>query len=189
MRVWRLVLAGALAAVLLAPVAHAYPRDDAAVVKVDIVSRADVHRLNELGMDIMTVRDGAAQIAAIPSESRRAVGERVPPDRAPLEDDRRRACRSRSRTAASTTATRRSLPTWPPGPRPTRSSPTSSRSGTSYEGREIWALKITRQPDHRGVRARGPVDRRPPRQRDHRRRGLLLHARVPAARTTAPTRR
>jgi len=68
MRVWRLVVAVVFASVLLAPAAHAYPRDDAAVVTVDILSRDDIHRLNELGMDIMTVRGGVAEIAAIPSE-------------------------------------------------------------------------------------------------------------------------
>ncbi|MCK4511680.1 hypothetical protein KAW64_08075, partial [bacterium] len=68
MRVWRLVVAVVFAAALLAPVAHAYPRDDAAVVTVDILSREDIHRLNELGMDIMSVRGGVAEIAAIPAE-------------------------------------------------------------------------------------------------------------------------
>jgi Ni2+-binding GTPase involved in maturation of urease and hydrogenase len=59
MRVWRLVVAVVFAAALLAAVAHAYPRDDAAVVTVDILSREDIHRLNELGMDIMSVRGGS----------------------------------------------------------------------------------------------------------------------------------
>ncbi|MCK4511037.1 hypothetical protein KAW64_04820, partial [bacterium] len=68
MMVWRLVVVGALAAALFAPAAHAYPRDDAAVVTVDILSREDIHRLNELGMDIMSVREGVAEIAAIPAE-------------------------------------------------------------------------------------------------------------------------
>ncbi len=55
-------------ALALPTVALAYPRDNAAVVEVDIFSRADIERLNELGMDIMNVRDGVAEIAAIPEE-------------------------------------------------------------------------------------------------------------------------
>ncbi len=66
---WRASLAGLLLAALLLPTtALAYPRDDAALVEVDAVSRADIVRLNDLGMDIVTVRDGVAQVAAIPSE-------------------------------------------------------------------------------------------------------------------------
>lgn len=69
MAIRRLLSAGALIAVLVLPaVALAYPRDNAAVVEVDIFSRADIHRLNELGMDIMNVREGVAEIAAIPEE-------------------------------------------------------------------------------------------------------------------------
>ena len=65
MAIRRLLLAGALIAVLVLPaVALAYPRDNAAVVEVDIFSRADIHRLNELGMDIMNVREGVAEIAS-----------------------------------------------------------------------------------------------------------------------------
>ncbi len=62
------VAAALLATVLAASSGYAYPRDDAAVVEVEILSRADIHRLNELGMDIVTVRGGVAEIAAIPSE-------------------------------------------------------------------------------------------------------------------------
>lgn len=62
---WTAALAMALA---LPTAALAYPRDNAAVVEVEIFSRADIHRLNELGMDIMNVRDGVAEIAAIPEE-------------------------------------------------------------------------------------------------------------------------
>ncbi len=69
MRVAQLALAGVLLILLTLPgTALAYPRDDAAVVEVDIFSRADIHRLNELHMDIMSVADGKAQIAAIPEE-------------------------------------------------------------------------------------------------------------------------
>jgi len=69
MRIAGLALAGVLLILLTLPgAAFAYPRDDAAVVEVDIFSRADIHRLNELQMDIMSVADGKAQIAAIPSE-------------------------------------------------------------------------------------------------------------------------
>jgi len=69
MRVAQLALAGVLFILLTLPgTALAYPRDDAAVVEVDIFSPADIHRLNELNMDIMNVVDGKAQIAAIPEE-------------------------------------------------------------------------------------------------------------------------
>ncbi len=69
MRVAQLALAGVLLILLTLPgTVLAYPRDDAAVVEVDIFSRADIHRLNELHMDIMSVTDGKAQIAAIPEE-------------------------------------------------------------------------------------------------------------------------
>lgn len=69
MRVAQLALAGVLLILLTLPgTALAYPRDDAAVVEVDIFSRADIHRLNDLNMDIMNVVDGKAQIAAIPEE-------------------------------------------------------------------------------------------------------------------------
>lgn len=69
MLTWRTTLAAlCLTALLLPTTALAYPRDDAALVEVDAVSRADIERLNDLGMDIVTVRDGAAQIAAVPSE-------------------------------------------------------------------------------------------------------------------------
>ncbi len=69
MTAWRTSVAALFIAALLLPTtALAYPRDDAALVEVDAVSRADIQRLNDLGMDIVTVRDGAAQIAAIPSE-------------------------------------------------------------------------------------------------------------------------
>ncbi len=69
MRVAQLALAGVLFILLTLPgTALAYPRDDAAVVEVDIFSRADIHRLNDLNMDIMNVVDGKAQIAAIPEE-------------------------------------------------------------------------------------------------------------------------
>jgi hypothetical protein len=68
MRMSMLALAALLAVLCSATGVSAYPRDDAAVVEVEILSRADVARLNELGMDIMNVRDGVAEIGAIPSE-------------------------------------------------------------------------------------------------------------------------
>ncbi len=68
MRMSILALAAFAVVLCSATGASAYPRDDAAVVEVEILSRADVARLNELGMDIMNVRDGVAEIAAIPSE-------------------------------------------------------------------------------------------------------------------------
>jgi hypothetical protein len=68
MRIWIPVAAALFAVLLSACAGLAYPRDDAAVVDVKILSRDDIHRLNDLGMDIMNVRDGVAEIAAVPSE-------------------------------------------------------------------------------------------------------------------------
>jgi len=65
---WLVRTAVVAAALAVAAVASAYPRDDAAVVEVDVSSRADIQRLNELGMDIMNVRDDVAEIAAVPDE-------------------------------------------------------------------------------------------------------------------------
>ncbi|MFH1866011.1 MAG: M14 family zinc carboxypeptidase [Candidatus Eisenbacteria bacterium] len=152
MRVWRLVVAGALAAALLAPVAHAYPRDDAAVVTVDIISREDIHRLNELGMDIMTVRGGVAEIAAIPSEvdvlwaNGFRPGVLIPRmiDAVPslsLED--RGVYHSYSEVTVDLAAWAAAHP-----------SITHLESmGTSFEGRELWALKIS---DNAGIQENEP---------------------------------
>jgi len=64
-----LIWAAMLATSLLVPsVGFAYPRDNASVVEVEVFSREDVHRLDELGLDIMSVRDGVVEIAAIPEE-------------------------------------------------------------------------------------------------------------------------
>ena len=69
MRLALRLLGLALLTAALAPAsARAHPRADAAVVEVAIFSRADIDRLNELGMDIMSVREGVAQIAAVPGE-------------------------------------------------------------------------------------------------------------------------
>ncbi len=65
---YRILVLLLLAAAIAPQSAFAYPRDDAAVVEVEVLSRGDIDRLNELGMDIMTVKDGTAQIAAVPSE-------------------------------------------------------------------------------------------------------------------------
>jgi predicted deacylase len=68
-RIKRPLVGALLLAALLAPAAaQAYPRDNAAVVEVAIFSRADIERLNGLGMDIMSVQAGVAEIAAIPEE-------------------------------------------------------------------------------------------------------------------------
>ena len=125
--------------------ALAYPRDDAAVVEVDILSRADIHRLNELGMDIMSVKDGRAQIAAVPEEietlwangfrpvivlerMRDAVKSLNLPDRGEYH---------------SYTELTNDLQTWAA----TYPEITELVSiGESYQGREIWALKITDNP-------------------------------------------
>jgi hypothetical protein len=145
MRVWHLVAAGALAAALLAPVAHAYPRDDAAVVTVDILSREDIHRLNELGMDIMSVRGGVAEIAAIPSEvdvlwangfRPTVVLPRMIDAVASLAWEDRGEYHSYTELTADLAAWAAAYP-----------SITQLISiGTSFQGRELWALKISDNP-------------------------------------------
>ncbi len=146
MYIWRPVLAALLlAAVLFPATASAYPRDDAALVEVDVLSRADIHRLNELGMDIVTVKDGRAQIAAVPAEidalwangfrpavllprMRDAVKSLNVPDRGEYH--------SYSELTAD-------LAAWAS----TYSSITQLISiGQSVQGREIWAMKITDNP-------------------------------------------
>jgi len=142
MRVWRLVVAGVLAAALFAPVVHAYPRDNAAVVTVDILSREDIHRLNELGMDVMSVRGGVAEIAAIPSEvdvlwangfRPTVVLPRMIDAVASLAREDRGEYHSYTELSADMTAWAAAYP-----------SITELVSlGTSFEGREIWAIKIS----------------------------------------------
>ena len=73
---------------------------------------------------------------------------------------------SRPATTAST-RTPRCARTSPPSPRPI---PTSSRRfsiGKSYQGRELWAAKVSDNVGHRRGRARGPVRRPQPRRRAH----------------------
>jgi hypothetical protein len=143
--VWRLVVAGAFAAILLASPAFAYPRDDAAMVTVDIHSREDIHRLNELNMDIMSVRDGVAEIAAIPSEvdALWANGFRptvVLPRLIDAVPSLSREDRGVYHSYAEITA---DLASWAA----TYPSITHLESmGTSYEGRDVWALKISDNP-------------------------------------------
>jgi len=140
------VAAVAFVALALVPtVARAYPRDDAAVVTVDIASREDIHRLNELGMDIMTVRDGVAEIAAIPSEIdalwangfRPAVLlPRMIDAVASLSREDRGEYHSHSELTTDMAAWASAYP-----------SITHLESiGTSYQGREIWAMKISDNP-------------------------------------------
>ncbi|HYW69126.1 MAG TPA: M14 family zinc carboxypeptidase, partial [bacterium] len=145
MRVWHLALAGALAAVLLAPAAHAFPRDDAAMVTVEILSREDIHRLNELGMDIMDVREGVAEIAAIPSEVDVLWANGFRPtvvlprliDAVPsLSREDRGVYHSYAEISADLAAWAAAYP-----------SITHLESlGTSYEGREVWAMKVSDNP-------------------------------------------
>ncbi len=145
MRVWRLVVAVVFAAALLAPVAHAYPRDDAAVVTVDILSREDIHRLNELGMDIMSVREGVAEIAAIPSEvdvlwangfRPTVLLPRMIDAVASLAREDRGEYHSYTELTADMAAWAAAYP-----------SITQLISiGNSFEGRELWALKISDNP-------------------------------------------
>jgi hypothetical protein len=145
MRVWRLVVAVVFAAALLAPVAHAYPRDDAAVVTVDILSREDIHRLNELGMDIMSVRGGVAEIAAIPSEvdvlwangfRPTIVLPRMIDAVASLAREDRGEYHSYTELTADMAAWAAAYP-----------SITELISiGNSFQGRELWALKISDNP-------------------------------------------
>ncbi len=145
MRVWRLVVAVVFAAALLAAVAHAYPRDDAAVVTVDILSREDIHRLNELGMDIMSVRGGVAEIAAIPSEvdvlwangfRPTVVLPRMIDAVTSLAREDRGEYHSYTELTADMAAWAAAYP-----------SITQLISiGNSFEGRDLWALKISDNP-------------------------------------------
>ena len=145
MRVWRLVVAVVFAAALLAPVAHAYPRDDAAVVTVDILSRDDIHRLNELGMDIMTVRGGVAEIAAIPSEVDVlwANGFRPTVVLPRMIDAVTSLAREDRGEYHSYTELTSDMAAW------AAAYPSITQLisiGTSFQGRELWALKISDNP-------------------------------------------
>jgi len=146
MRFWRLLTAAVLMAVALAPpAAFAYPRDDAAVVTVEIVSREDIHRLNDMGMDIMTVRDGVAEIAAVPSEidalwangfRPAVVVPRMVDAVASLSREDRGEYHSHTELTNDMAAWASAYP-----------SITHLESiGTSYNGREIWAMKISDNP-------------------------------------------
>ena len=147
MRVGHRILVLFLLGAAIAPQsALAYPRDDAAVVEVEVLSRADIDRLNELGMDIMTVRDGTAEIAAVPSEvdvlwangfrpvvvldrMRDAVGSLDLPDRGEYH---------------SYEEITSDLAGWADA-YPDITELVSM--GQSVQGRELWALKITDNPD------------------------------------------
>ncbi len=146
MRVWHLAFAALLFVSLLFPVvSSAYPRDDAAVVEVEILSREDIHRLNDLGMDIMSVRDGVAEIAAIPGEIEIlwangyrpvVVVENMIADVHSL----RLADRGEYHSYAELTA---DMAAW------AASYPAITELvtiGQSVQGRELWAMKITDNP-------------------------------------------
>ncbi len=145
MRVWRLVVAVVFAAALLAPVAHAYPRDDAAVVTVDILSREDIHRLNELGMDIMSVRGGVAEIAAIPAEvdALWANGFRPTVVLPRMIDAVASLAREDRGEYHSYTELTTDMAAW------AAAYPSITQLvsiGNSFEGRDLWALKISDNP-------------------------------------------
>ncbi len=133
------------AALLLPSAAQAYPRDDAAVVEVDVRSRAEVRRLDRLGMDIMDVRDGVAEIAATPSEMDvlrangyipRIVVERMVDQVRSLRLEDRGEYHSYSELTTDMAAWASAYP-----------SITELISiGESVYGREIWAMKITDNP-------------------------------------------
>ena len=72
-----------------------------------------------------------------------------------------------ARLRRATTPTRRWSRTSPPSSPPTRRSSSGSRSGTSYQGRTIWAVKISDNVARRRERARGPVRRPDPLRRAH----------------------
>lgn len=139
---WLFVLAAAFAP----QSGSAYPRDDAVVVEVEIFTRADIDRLNDLGMDIMTVREGVAQIAAVPSEVEilRANGfrpvivlERTRDAVSSLKLPDRGEYHSYEEMTAD-------LAAWA-GAYPDIARLVSI--GQSFEGRELWALVITDNPD------------------------------------------
>ncbi len=143
---WRRGVAVLLALGLLVPAAAlGYPRDDAGVVEVHILTRADVHRLNELGMDIMNVRGGVAEIAATPKEVDVLWANGFRP-RVVLEN-MRDAVRSLNLPGRgeyhSYTEITDDMAAWAA----TYPSITELVSiGQSVQGREIWALKITDNP-------------------------------------------
>ena len=144
MRALRLVLSSLSLAVLVLPAAAwAYPRDNAAVVEVDLLSQADIHRLNELGMDVMNVRDGVAEIAAIPEEIDLLWANGFRP-RVVVENMRDAALALRDRGEYHDYGeTTTDLAAW----HATYPGITELVSiGQSYQGRELWALKITDNP-------------------------------------------
>ena len=141
-RLLSLLLAAAL---LLPSAAQAYPRDDAAVVEVDVRSRAEVRRLDRLGMDIMDVRDGVAEIAATPAEIDvlrangyipRIVVERMIDQVRSLRLEDRGEYHSYSELTTDMAAWASAYPNI-----------TELISiGQSVYGRELWAMKITDNP-------------------------------------------
>jgi len=146
MRAGWLVWAVALAASLLMPtVGFAYPRDNASVVEVEVFSREDVHRLDELGLDIMSVRDGVAEIAAIPEEIDVLWANGYRPT--VVLENMRDAVRSLSRADRgeyhSYSELTADMASWA-STYPTITELVSI--GTSVEGRELWAMKITDNP-------------------------------------------
>jgi hypothetical protein len=147
MRIGRRALGLAfLLAALAARSALAYPRDEAAVVEVEILSRADIDRLNDLGMDIMTVRDGKAQIGAVPSEIAVlsangfrpvVVLERMRDAVASLDLPDRGEYHSYAEITSDLAAWADAYP----------DITELVSMGRSVEGRELWALKITDNPE------------------------------------------
>ncbi len=146
MRMWHLALAAALLILLVFPAASsAYPRDDAAMVEVEILSREDIHRLNDLNMDIMSVWDGVAQIAAIPGEIEvlRANGYRpvvVVENMIADVHSLRLVDRGEYHSYAELTSDMAAWATSYPGITELIS------IGESVQGRELWAMKITDNP-------------------------------------------
>jgi hypothetical protein len=146
MMTWRWGAAVLLTLALLVPTAAlGYPRDDASLVEVEIHSRADIHRLNELGADILNVRDGVAEVAATPGEVDVLWANGFRP-RVVLED-MRDAVQSLNLPGRgeyhSYTELTDDMAAWAAA----YPSITELISiGQSYQGREIWALKITDNP-------------------------------------------
>lgn len=140
-----LAAAVALAALLSPSAVLAYPRDDAALVGVTAVSRLDIQRLNELGMDIVTVRDGVAEIAATPDEIETlwANGFRPSVILADMRSEIASLAREDRGEYHSYSELTSDLAAWAAG-YPSITELVSI--GSSYEGRDIWALKISDNP-------------------------------------------
>jgi hypothetical protein len=142
----RALVAAVALAVLLSPSAVlAYPRDSAALVGVTAVSRLDILRLNELGMDIVTVRDGVAEIAATPDEIETLWANGFRPT--VILSDMRSEIGSLTREDRgeyhSYSELTSDLADWAAA----YPSITELASiGSSFQGRDIWALKISDNP-------------------------------------------